>query len=177
MRRQLPLRFLFAVLLIAVCGMTGVFASSGGESSKPAGIVAPKNTTAIIKHPFADGGTHITTTSRLEFYKAKGSRTYGSPDGGLFVAPRSQIDNLLSGGASRREIEVALGLNENALQGGRLIRIDVDNPFSRGLRLPSGGNIYHRPGTGLTTGNIYEGVIDAARIGTPGVRKSIIWGR
>ncbi len=63
----------------------------------------------------SNGGVHITTTTRLEFFKAKGSTTYGSPDEGLFLAPKSQIDSLLARGASRKEIEVALGLEENSL--------------------------------------------------------------
>lgn len=139
--------------------------------------VAARGGSELMVHPFSGGGTHITTSTRLDFYKARGSRTYGSPDDGLFLASRSQVDSLLSSGASRSQIEVALGLNQNSLQGGRLIRIDVANPFDHGLRLPSGGNIHHRSGTGLTTGNIYEGVIDAPRIGTGGVRKSTIGGR
>ena len=40
--RQLRLRFLFALLLAVACGMTGVFASSGAESSKSLWIDAPR---------------------------------------------------------------------------------------------------------------------------------------
>jgi hypothetical protein len=131
---------------------------------------------AIMRHPFADGGTHLTTTARLEFWKAHGATTYGSPDVGLFIASKSQIDELLASGATRHELEVALGLDPNTLAKGRLVRIDVDDPFGRGLRLPdpSAGNAFHRPGTGVTLGTLYEGVVDAPRIGTRGVRKSVI---
>ena len=39
---RLPLRLLFALLLLSSVCMTGVFASSGAESSKSLGFVAPK---------------------------------------------------------------------------------------------------------------------------------------
>lgn len=40
MTRELSLRFLSALLLIAACGMTGVFASSGAESSNSPEFIA-----------------------------------------------------------------------------------------------------------------------------------------
>jgi len=42
---------------------------------------------------------------------------------------------------------------------------------------PATGNIHHRPGTGLTTGNLNEAVIDAPKIGIKGVRKSVVKGK
>jgi len=49
------------------------------------------------------------------------------------------------------------------LDDGDIVRIDVQNPFAHDLRLPDPtlGNIYHRPGSGLTLGNILEGIIDS----------------
>ena len=134
-------------------------------------------TTTLAKHPFSDGGTHLTTTKRLDYFKAKGSTTYGSPDDGLFVAPRGQVDDLLARASSRTDIEVALGLDKGALRGGKLVRIDVDDAFKHGLRPPEGGNIYHRPGTGQTMGNLFEGVVNAPRVGTRGVRKKVVRGK
>lgn len=144
------------------------------------GLLAHNNcgnqNTSLVVHPFSGGGTHITTTARLERFRDLGSRTYGSPDFGLFIAPRNQVDDLLSRASSRHEVEIALGLAEGALSGGKLVRIDVDDPFSRVLRLPTEGNEFFRPGTGLTTGNLNEGIINAPKIGTRGVRKSVVSG-
>jgi RHS repeat-associated protein len=149
----------------------------GDDTAKAGGLLAEGtlgDASALMRHPFADGGTHLTTTESLEYFKSIGSKTYGSPNDGLFLAPKSQIDDLLAKGVSRKDIEIALGLREGTLEGGRLVRIDVDNPFKRGLRLPTTGNRFHRPGVGLTTGNLNEGVIDAVKIGSRGVRKSIV---
>ena len=41
MIRELPLRFLSALLLVAICSMTGALASPGAESSKSVGFSAP----------------------------------------------------------------------------------------------------------------------------------------
>ncbi len=129
-----------------------------------------------IKHPFSDGGTHITTTGALERYKSLGSKTYGSPDNGLFVAPKSDVDALLKRANNRTEVEVALGLKPGQLSTGNIVRVDVDNPLSKNLIPPTSGNEYFREGVGLTSGGLREGVIDAQRIGTKGVRKSIVRG-
>ncbi len=132
--------------------------------------------TAIEVHPFSGGATHITTTRNLQRFP--GSPTVGGPDG-LFVAPTRQIDDLLASGASRSQIEVALGLNKGSLRGGDLVRVDITDPFARGLRLPDPklGNIHHRPGTGLITGNIYEAVVDSPLKNQPRVLLSILTGR
>jgi RHS repeat-associated protein len=131
---------------------------------------------AIEVHPFSGGASHITTTRNLERFP--GSTTFGGEDG-LFVAPTRQIDDLLASGASRSQIEAALGLNNGSLRGGDLVRIDITDPFERGLRLPDPklGNIHHRPGTGLTTGNIYEALIDSPLQTDPRVRARILGGR
>jgi len=95
--------------------------------------------------------------------KYASSPTYGPPLG-IFVSPTRQIDDLLASGATRSEIEVALGLGHDALQGGSVVRIDIPDPFhGRGLRLPDPkmGNPYHQPGTGRTLGGINEQVIDS----------------
>lgn len=131
--------------------------------------------TAIILHPFSGGASHITTTKQLNEYAA--SRTYGDPEKGLYVSPSRQVDALLASGASRSQIEMALGLRPNALAGGTLVRIDIANPFARNLSLPTSGNAYFRPGTGLTTGNLNEAVIRSPLKTDPGIRLSPIIGR
>jgi len=75
-------------------------------------LPADTGVTDLIVHPFADGATHITTTAQLDRYVT--SPTFGGPTG-LFVAPTAQIDELLASGASRDNIEVALGLQPGAL--------------------------------------------------------------
>ena len=134
----------------------------------------PKGTrNDIIVHPFSSGASHITTSNKLARYPD--SPTYGGPQG-LYVAPSDQIDNLLKNAKSRRDIEINMGLEAGSLDGGDLIRIDIENPFSRNLRLPdpSTGNIHHRSGTGLTTGNINESVIDSPFKNDSNINTSII---
>ena len=128
----------------------------------------PAHSTAIEIHPFSGGASHLTTSANLARFP--GSPTVGGPDG-LFVAPTPQIDSLAASGASRTEIEVALGLNQGALSSGDLLRVDITDPFQRNLRLPDPklGNIHHRPGTGLTTGNYNEAIIDSPAKADPAV--------
>lgn len=72
---------------------------------------------------------------------------------------------ILTSGASRSQIEVALGLNKGSLRGGELVRIDITDPFARNLRLPDPklGNSHQRPDTGRTTGNLHEAVINSLK--------------
>jgi len=126
-----------------------------------------------MTHPFTGGGTHITTSTSLDRFP--GSQTFGGP-GGLFIAPSSQVDNLLLSSATRTDIEMALGLPKGQLSGGNLIRIDVQNPFSRNLRLPTEGNEFFRPGVGLTTGNLNEGIIKSPLKSDVGVISTTIKG-
>jgi hypothetical protein len=127
----------------------------------------------LVIHPFSVGASHITTT--LRWNRFPDSPTFGGPQG-LYVAPKDQIDRLVKNSNSRRDIELMMGLEKGALDGGDLIRIDIDDPFSRNLRIPDPltGNIFHRPGTGLTTGNINEAVIDSPLKGSSNVTTSII---
>ena len=111
-------------------------------------------------------GTHITTSGREEELFRRSTEkptTYSPPERGLFIIPTSQADYLLSGRFDRSQIEMALGLEENSLQSGNLIRIDVPNPFDHNPRMPdpATGNQYHGPNTGLTPAGFNESVIDA----------------
>ena len=124
-----------------------------------------KTGSELILHPFSGGGTHITTSARLAAHAE--SATFGGPSG-LFLAPTRQVDALLASGASRSQIEIALGLNEGALSQGALMRIDVANPFARNLSLPTSGNMFFQPG-GLTWGGLNEGIISSPLKTDPGV--------
>ena len=127
--------------------------------------------TDIMKHPFSTNASHITTTAQLA--RHPGSPTYGGSVG-LYVSPSAQIDDILAKAKSRADLEVALGLEEGALSGGELVRIDIEDPLARKLRLPdpSTGNIHHRPNTGLTTKGLNEAVIDSPIKTDPNVRIS-----
>jgi hypothetical protein len=128
-----------------------------------------------MRHPFARGATHITTTEALAQFGH--SPTFGGPSG-LYVSPSDQIDTLLQRATSRHDIEIALGLDEGTLQNGFLVRIDIEDPLARNLRLPdpATGNRHHRPGTGLTTGGLNEAVIDSPLKTDERVRKHITGG-
>ena len=134
--------------------------------------------TALIRHPFAEGGSHLTTTKFLDDFKKLGSTTYGDPSKGLFIVPKSQMDDLLRSTSSRSQLEVMLGLKSDHLAKGQLVRIDIDQPFKFNLRLPdaASGNIYHRSGTGQTTGGLYEALVDAIQKGRRGVRRRTLYG-
>jgi len=69
----------------------------------------------VIVHPFANGASHITTSS--EIARFPGSPTSGGPSG-LYMAPENEMDALLARSKSRRDLEVALGLVEGPLEGG-----------------------------------------------------------
>ena len=77
---------------------------------------------------------------------------------------------------SRSDIEAALGLERGDLNGGDLIRFDIVDPFSRNLRAPTSGNALFRPGAGLTTGNLNEGIINSPLLTDPNLRRSVVPG-
>jgi len=126
---------------------------------------AARGGSELMVHPFSGGGTHITTSTRLAAHAE--SATFGGPSG-LFVAPTRQVDALLASGATRTQIEIALGLNQGSLSQGALMRIDVANPFTLNLSLPTSGNMFFRPGTGMTWGGLNEGVITSQLKTDPG---------
>ncbi len=115
----------------------------------------------LIVHPFSGGGTSVTTTGTLERYETV-SETYGASTG-LYVAPTSEVEALLESGATRSEIESALGLRPGQLSNGDIVTIELKDALDRGLRLPdpATGNLLHRPGTGMTSGGLHEAVVDA----------------
>ena len=138
-----------------------------GPGPQPVAAIGPAGnpgalptSTAIELHPFSGGGTAITTTDRIAEHID--SPFIGHPTD-MYIAPTNQIDNLLAGGPTRHDVEVNLGLGEGDLSGGSVVRVDVPDALDRNLRLPdpSTGNQFHRPNTGLTTGNLNEAVIES----------------
>ena len=78
--------------------------------------------------------------------------------------PKAEADRLLESAAGdKRTIEDALGLPENFLNDNELVRVDIAEPRSLGLRIPSGNeagaNEFWMPGGKLPDGNT-EAVID-----------------
>ena len=61
MTRELSLRFLSALLLIAACGMTGVFASSGAESSNSPEFIAARNADNFVNLASPQRTKHVLT--------------------------------------------------------------------------------------------------------------------
>ncbi|MGB3734857.1 MAG: hypothetical protein WA964_07875 [Ilumatobacter sp.] len=122
--------------------------------------VASRPGTALELHPFSGGGTAVTTTARISEHID--SPFIGHPTD-MYVAPTSQIDDLLTRGASLHDVEVMLGLGEGDLSVGSVVRVDIPDALDRNLRLPdpSTGNRFHRPYAGLTTGNLDEAVIES----------------
>jgi hypothetical protein len=101
-----------------------------------------------------------------KFISYNPSGTIG-PQGGTFVLPKSQADNLIAqAGGDVNKLTDLLGLNRGDL-GTSPYRINIDNPL--GLRMPdgneAGANINWIPG-GKTSGGIFEATIDQIQPGT-----------
>lgn len=79
------------------------------------------------------------------------------------------MDELLSRVATRSQLEKALGLNEDQLTRGVLVRIDIENPFEHNFRFASQGTNSKFTGTGFVPGGQMEGIINAPQIIDPRV--------
>lgn len=114
---------------------------------------------------FDRGATRFMTRGNLDKYGI------AQRDGTSFVMTRAEADAMLkSTGGDKRAMEQALGLPDKFLDTNELVRVDVPNPRTMNLRLPSGNeagaNDLWIPGGRLPTGNV-EAVIDAGRL-SPG---------
>ena len=146
----------------------------GAASKKVFAALGPVAKKLIHKTAFKNGASHITTKKKLMRYGD--SPTYGGDD--LFVAPSKEIDDLLNSGASRSDIEKALGLDKGILDDGSdLIRIDIATEAMENLRLPTGAeagaNEFFIQG-GKTIGGITEGIIKGVPKGAKGVTKTVV---
>ncbi len=115
---------------------------------------------------FNGGASYITPTSALDTF---GRNLVGRP-GGQFVMPSTVLDKLLqSSGGDVSVIEQALGIPPGAWQGVSLSRIDIPNPSSVGIRIPSGNepgaNGQWVPG-GYTSGGVPEAVTNQIPAGS-----------
>ncbi|WP_151899058.1 hypothetical protein [Vibrio rotiferianus] len=108
---------------------------------------------------FDDGAARFSTESNFQKYGL------GQRDGTTFVLTKKEADRLSD--LTPEELEQALGLPEDFLQGNKLIRVDIDSPRDWGLRIPSGNeagaNSQWLPGGRLPDGNL-EAIIDGGSI-------------
>jgi hypothetical protein len=93
-----------------------------------------------------------------------GRDTLGYPDNSQFIMTKLEMDQMLArAGGNISIIEKELGIPPGAWRGKELVRIDVPDPKSLGLRMPSGNeagaNSLWIPGGKLPTGQM-EAVVD-----------------
>jgi RHS repeat-associated protein len=111
---------------------------------------------------FESGASKLVSTEQLA--KHPNSSTIGHPDE-TFVAPTAEIDNLLSQGLSRKEIQSKLGINDPNFLKGDLIRVDITPELAKELNLRKttgseiGANEEYISG-GKTIGDVTEGTVD-----------------
>lgn len=112
---------------------------------------------------FEDGATRFMPESNFEKYGL------AQRDGTSFVMAKSEVDALLEATAGDpRAMERALGWPEGFLDENKLLRIDIEDPGSHNVRVPSGNeagaNDLWLPGGKLPDG-LSEAVIDGSDLG------------
>lgn len=112
---------------------------------------------------FEDGATRFMPESNFEKYGLS------QRDGTSFVMAKSEVDALLEATAGDpRAMERALGWPEGFLDENKLLRIDIEDPESHNVRVPSGNeagaNDLWLPGGKLPDG-LSEAVIDGSGLG------------
>ena len=114
--------------------------------AKPNGLRAPPETylppSYIDQHlsQFDNGGSYLVRTKTLNDY---GRDPLGRLDG-QYIMPKSQMDDLIARtGGDTGKIESELGIPAGSWDkpGESLSRIDIDDPRSLGLRMPSGNEV------------------------------------
>ena len=110
---------------------------------------------------FENGASYLVPKDLLDRF---GRDVLGWPDNTQFVMPKSQMDNLLSKtGNDVRKITTELGIDASEWAGRDLVRIDILDPKSLNVRMPSGNELGANnkwiPG-GKTSGGRPEAVID-----------------
>ena len=116
---------------------------------------------------FDEGGSYLVRTKTLDDW---GRDTLGRPDG-QFIMPKGEMDNLLSRTGGRTDlIENELGIPPGSWNkpGETLSRIDIHDPRSLDLRMPSGNesgaNPLWMPG-GKLPGGGSEAVVNQIKLG------------
>ena len=111
---------------------------------------------------FDDGASRFMTADALEDYGI------GHRDGTTYVFPTRELQELMEAtGGDRRALEQALGLPDGYFDTDGVVRVDVPDPNSYDLRVPSGNeagtNDQWIPGGFLPTG-MPEAIIDGAKV-------------
>jgi RHS repeat-associated protein len=135
-----------------------------------------KSVSGKVIDAFEGGGTKLVSSEMLA--KFPNSPTFG-PSSGTFIAPTTEINTLLSSGASRAEIASRLGITDPKFLKGELIRIDVTPEALKKLNLrppagtEAGANSAFVPG-GTTVGGTTEGVVNGIPKNVSGVSISVV---
>lgn len=113
------------------------------------------------REEFIDGASRIISTQQLNDWGP------AHTDGTSFVFPTKIFANMLKeAGGDRGKLEAMLGMPPGQLGLGSLSRVDIKDPASLNVRIPSGNeagaNKQWLPGAKLPTGRL-EGVIDLGK--------------
>ncbi|CAD8147568.1 unnamed protein product [Paramecium pentaurelia] len=136
-----------------------VVAKSKGNRPQPQEYMNQEYIDQHLKY-FRYGASFIITTAWLD----NNGREFVGNKNGIFVIPKSQMDQLLNTANGNLSIvEKNLGLNPGSWQFRRLSRIDVPFPEKFNVRMPTGNEVganqYWRPG-GVLPNGLLEAVID-----------------
>ena len=138
-----------------------IVAMPKGERPPPGDYLSEEYQEEILSQ-FDEGASRFMTKGNMEKYGP------AQRDGTSFVMPKAEADELIrSTGGDKRKLEDALGLPENFLDDNELVRVDIPEPRSLNLRIPSGNeagaNDLWIPGGKLPDGNT-EAVVDLGGI-------------
>jgi len=111
---------------------------------------------------FDEGGAYLVPKDVLDKY---GRDILGYPDNSQFIMTKGQMDKLLErANGNIAVIEKELGIPAGAWQGKEMVRIDIPDPRSLNLRMPTGNeagaNDLWIPGGKLPTGQL-EAIVDS----------------
>ena len=120
----------------------------------------------IAKHlqRFEDGGSFVMTRDQYNQF-VRGKDFIGCPDNTQFIAPKEYMDKIaLKANGDISVFEKMLGFDpEHFSKGHGLVRIDIKDPYSLNLRIPTGNemgaNSHWIPG-GYTDGGTAEAIVD-----------------
>lgn len=143
-----------------------ILAMDKGSRPDPADYLSPEYVERHLER-FDEGATRFMTADNLEAFGI------GQRDGTTFVFPRSELDSLMeSTGGDRSRLEQALGLPDGYFSTYEVVRVDIPDPRSYDLRMPSGNeagaNDKWIPGGFLPEG-MPEAVIDGAEVPSDGL--------
>ncbi|MCV7227130.1 NAD(+)--arginine ADP-ribosyltransferase [Mycolicibacterium komossense] len=109
-----------------------ILATEKGHRPDPSEYLSPDQIERHLER-FDQGVTRFMVRDNLEQWGI------GQTDGTSFVFPSAELDNLMSAtGGDLRRIEESLGLPDGFFKEYDIVRVDIDDPRSYDLRVPSG---------------------------------------